>query len=93
LHRRFQAQLGTTPLAWVTAERIALACRLIELGEARLDVVARRTGLGTAANLRALMRRETGLTTDRQPRRTPVASNSKRAMVGMCFEIEAHHRG
>lgn len=62
LHRRFQAQLGTTPLAWLTAERVTLACRLIELGESRLDVVARRTGLGTAANLRAVMRRETGLT-------------------------------
>ena len=62
LHRRFQAQLGTTPLAWLTAERITLARRLIELGESRLDVVARRTGLGTAANLRSLMRRETGLT-------------------------------
>ncbi|MFS8099167.1 helix-turn-helix domain-containing protein [Lentzea alba] len=61
LHRRFQAQLGTTPLAWLTAERITLARRLIELGETRLDVVARRTGLGTTANLRALMRRETGL--------------------------------
>lgn len=62
LHRRFQAQLGTTPLAWLTGERVTLACRLIELGERRFDVVARRTGLGTAANLRALMRRETGLT-------------------------------
>jgi transcriptional regulator GlxA family with amidase domain len=61
LHRRFQAQLGTTPLAWLTGERVALACRLIERGESRFDVVARRTGLGTAANLRALMRRETGL--------------------------------
>ncbi|MBV1941802.1 helix-turn-helix domain-containing protein [Streptomyces sp. BV286] len=61
LHRRFQAQLGTTPLAWLTGERVALACRLIERGESRFDVVARSTGLGTAANLRALMRRETGL--------------------------------
>ncbi|MFC4517343.1 helix-turn-helix domain-containing protein, partial [Streptomyces ehimensis] len=61
LHRRFQTQLGTTPLAWLTRERVALACRLIERGESRFDVVARRTGLGTATNLRALMRRETGL--------------------------------
>ncbi|MET7360227.1 helix-turn-helix domain-containing protein [Streptomyces sp. NPDC005562] len=61
LHRRFRAQLGTTPLAWLTAERVALACRLIERGEERLDVVARRSGLGTAANLRARLRRETGL--------------------------------
>ncbi|MFH8369751.1 GlxA family transcriptional regulator [Streptomyces sp. NPDC018031] len=62
LHRRFQAQLGTTPLAWLTGERLALACRLIERGETRFEVVARRSGLGTAAHLRALMRRETGLT-------------------------------
>ncbi|MFG2955669.1 GlxA family transcriptional regulator [Streptomyces sp. NPDC048291] len=61
LHRRFRAQLGTTPLAWLTGERVALACRLIERGEARLDVVAARSGLGTAANLRARLRRETGL--------------------------------
>jgi transcriptional regulator GlxA family with amidase domain len=69
LHRRFQAQLGTTPLAWLTGERITLARRLIELGEQRLDVVARRTGLGTTANLRALMRRETGLTPSAYRRR------------------------
>ncbi|MDJ1133004.1 helix-turn-helix domain-containing protein [Streptomyces iconiensis] len=61
LHRRFRAQLGTTPLAWLSAERVALACRLIERGEERLDLVARRSGLGTAANLRARLRRETGL--------------------------------
>ncbi len=62
LHRRFQAQLGTTPLAWLTGERLALACRLIERGESRFETVARHTGLGTAANLRALMRRRIGLT-------------------------------
>ncbi|MDH6115096.1 AraC family transcriptional activator FtrA [Kitasatospora sp. MAP12-15] len=61
LHRRFRAQLGTTPLAWLTGQRVALACRLIERGESRFEVVARLSGLGTAANLRALIRRETGL--------------------------------
>ncbi|MFE7569475.1 helix-turn-helix domain-containing protein, partial [Streptomyces sp. NPDC057539] len=62
LHRRFQAQLGTTPLTWLRGERLALACRLIERGEPRFEVVARRSGLGTATNLRTLMRRETGIT-------------------------------
>ncbi|MFD6078038.1 GlxA family transcriptional regulator [Streptomyces hydrogenans] len=62
LHRRFRAQLGTTPLAWLTKERLALACRLIERGESRVEVVARLSGLGTAAHLRTLMRRETGIT-------------------------------
>ncbi|ARZ68384.1 putative HTH-type transcriptional regulator GlxA [Streptomyces albireticuli] len=61
LHRRFRAELGTTPLAWLTGERVTLARRLIERGEERLDVVARTSGLGTAANLRARLRRETGL--------------------------------
>jgi AraC family transcriptional activator FtrA len=61
LHRRFRAELGTTPLAWLTAERVALACRLIERGELSLDRVASASGLGTAANLRAQMRRRTGL--------------------------------
>ncbi|MEU8679335.1 helix-turn-helix domain-containing protein [Streptomyces sp. NPDC048560] len=69
LHRRFRAQLGTTPLAWLTGERLALACRLIERGESRFEMVARRSGLGTAANLRTLMRRETGITPSAYRRR------------------------
>ncbi|MFE9771274.1 GlxA family transcriptional regulator [Streptomyces sp. NPDC005931] len=73
LHRRFRAQLGTTPLAWLTGERVALACRLIERGEARLDVVAARSGLGTAANLRVRLRRETGLSPSAYRRRFPAA--------------------
>jgi AraC family transcriptional activator FtrA len=62
LHRRFQLELGTTPLAWLTAERVTLACRLIERGELRVERVARASGLGTASNLRAQLRRRTGLT-------------------------------
>lgn len=69
LHRRFRTQLGTTPLAWLTGERVALACRLIERGEERLDVVAARSGLGTAANLRTRVRRETGLSPSAYRRR------------------------
>jgi AraC family transcriptional activator FtrA len=69
LHRRFRAELGTTPLAWLTAERITLACRLIERGEQRLDRVAAASGLGTAANLRAQLRRHTGLSPSAYRRR------------------------
>lgn len=61
LHRWFRTQLGTTPLSWLTAERVALACRLIERGEPSLDRVAQLSGLGTGANLRAQLRRRTGL--------------------------------
>ncbi|GAA1949734.1 hypothetical protein GCM10009754_17980 [Amycolatopsis minnesotensis] len=38
LHRRFRAELGITPLKWLTSERVLLACRLIERGEVRFDV-------------------------------------------------------
>ncbi len=69
LHRRFRTELGTTPLAWLLGERVALACRLIERGEERLDVVARRSGLGSAANLRARVKRETGLSPSAYRRR------------------------
>lgn len=69
LHRRFRAELGTTPLAWLTTERITLACRLIERGELPIDRVAAASGLGTAANLRAQLRRHTGLTPSAYRRR------------------------
>ncbi|WP_233617891.1 GlxA family transcriptional regulator [Actinomadura sp. WAC 06369] len=82
LHRRFRAELGTTPLAWLTAERVALACRLIERGEPGLDAVARASGLGTSANLRAQMRRHTGLAPsayrDRYVRAEPAALAASR---------------
>jgi AraC family transcriptional activator FtrA len=76
LHRRFQTELGTTPLAWLTAERVALACRLLERGEPNLERVARVCGLGTAANLRARMRERTGLTPTAYRRRFGLATSS-----------------
>ena len=69
LHRRFRAELGTTPLAWLTTERVSLACRLIERGELRLDRVAALSGFGTAANLRLQLRRHTGLSPSAYRRR------------------------
>ncbi|MEV4055085.1 helix-turn-helix domain-containing protein [Amycolatopsis sp. NPDC049688] len=74
LHRKFRAELGTTPLAWLTTERVTLACRLIERGELRLDRVAESSGFGTAANLRLQLRRHTGLSPSAYRRRFgPVA--------------------
>ncbi|MEV6828941.1 helix-turn-helix domain-containing protein [Amycolatopsis sp. NPDC051102] len=69
LHRKFRAELGTTPLAWLTTERVTLACRLIERGELRLDRVAALSGFGTAANLRLQLRRHTGLSPSAYRRR------------------------
>jgi AraC family transcriptional activator FtrA len=61
LHRRFRAELGTTPLAWLTGERVELARRLLENGTLTLEAVAHRSGLGTTASLRTQLRRQTGL--------------------------------
>lgn len=62
LHRRFTTQMNTTPHAWLTRERVRVACELIERGDLDLNAVVRASGLGTTTTLRTLMRRETGLT-------------------------------
>ncbi|MFC9688188.1 GlxA family transcriptional regulator [Kribbella sp. NPDC056951] len=75
LHRRFQSELGTTPLAWLTTERVALACRLLERGTPGLDRIARQSGLGTATNLRLQLKRATGLTPTTYRRRFSLAAH------------------
>jgi len=56
--RRFRAATGTTPLRWVTTQRIALAQRLLESTGLPVDRVAERSGLGTAASLRLHFQRQ-----------------------------------
>ncbi|MBW8702091.1 HTH-type transcriptional regulator CdhR [Streptomyces sp. MBT84] len=77
LHRRFRAQLGTTPLAWLTGERVALACRLIERGRSgwtwsrRAAVSARPPTCGHGSGARPdSVRRPTDGVSDR-PRGKP----------------------
>lgn len=82
LHRRFHNELGTTPLAWLTTQRIALACRLLEAGEQRLDIVAHASGLGTTANLRTQIRRHTGLTPGAYRRRFAIGTQPATSTVG-----------
>ena len=60
--RRFVDETGTTPLRWLTAQRVLEARRLLEASEVSIEDVAQRTGLGTAANLRIHLARETGTT-------------------------------
>jgi transcriptional regulator GlxA family with amidase domain len=60
--RRFVDETGTTPLRWLTAQRLLEARRLLEASDVSVEQVARSTGLGTAANLRIHLARETGTT-------------------------------
>ncbi|MDT0268282.1 helix-turn-helix domain-containing protein [Streptomyces sp. DSM 44915] len=57
--RRFRDALGVTPLRWLTQERVRLAQELLESTDEPVETVARRAGLGTAANLRHHFRRVT----------------------------------
>jgi AraC family transcriptional regulator, transcriptional activator FtrA len=61
LHRRFRDELGTTPLKWLTLQRVQHCRRLLETTDLPLDRIAVLSGLGTSANLRELVRRHTGL--------------------------------
>ena len=60
--RRFVEETGTTPLRWLTAQRVLEARRLLEASDISIEEVAQRTGLGTAANLRIHLARATRTT-------------------------------
>ncbi|EWM12810.1 helix-turn-helix domain-containing protein [Kutzneria sp. 744] len=60
--RHFRAETSMTPLRWLTAQRLLEARRLLEATGMSVDEVARRCGLGTAANLRLHLAREAATT-------------------------------
>ena len=45
--RRFLAETGTTPLRWLTTQRLAIARELPEVGTLTVEEVAQRCGLGS----------------------------------------------
>lgn len=65
LNRRFAAELGTTPSAWLTRARVRRAQLLLETTGWSVDRVARETGLGSPANLRARFAAVVGTTPTR----------------------------
>jgi transcriptional regulator GlxA family with amidase domain len=50
--RRFRAETGTTPHAWVTSQRVMRAEQLLETTDRSVDWIAGEVGFGTAAMLR-----------------------------------------
>jgi transcriptional regulator GlxA family with amidase domain len=60
-NRRFRDETGMPPGDWVRRQRLAAARELLETHDLSVDEVARRAGLGTAANLRHHMRRGVGM--------------------------------
>ncbi|MDE2447947.1 MAG: transcriptional regulator FtrA [Gammaproteobacteria bacterium] len=59
--RRFKAATGSTPAAWLLAERLAEARSLLETTCRSVDDVATACGLGTADSLRHHFRRRFGI--------------------------------
>jgi transcriptional regulator GlxA family with amidase domain len=56
--RQFVQETGLTPLRWLSAQRVLEARRLLETTDLTVDDIARRSGLGTAVNLRTHLARE-----------------------------------
>jgi transcriptional regulator GlxA family with amidase domain len=50
--RRFTQETGTTPLRWLTAQRVLLAQQLLEDTDETVDAIADHAGFGNAAALR-----------------------------------------
>jgi transcriptional regulator GlxA family with amidase domain len=60
--RRFVDETGTTPMQWVTDQRVLYARRLLEESDLDIDRIADRSGFGTATLLRHHFRRVIGVT-------------------------------
>ena len=60
--RRFVAETGTTPLRWLTLQRVMHARRLLEETPLGMEEIAHACGLGSGALLRHHFRRAVGVT-------------------------------
>jgi transcriptional regulator GlxA family with amidase domain len=55
--RRFNAELGTTPLQWLLGQRVTYAQRLLEATDDSVEVVAQSAGFGSALSFREHFKR------------------------------------
>ncbi|NJC21083.1 transcriptional regulator GlxA family with amidase domain [Arthrobacter pigmenti] len=58
--RRFKAETGTTPAAWLAAQRVLRAQGLLEETDLSIEAIARETGFGQAVLLRHHFQRTLG---------------------------------
>ncbi|MET7707458.1 helix-turn-helix domain-containing protein [Micromonospora sp. NPDC005413] len=64
LARHFKSATGTTPLQWLSTQRIRRAQELLENTDDSIDVIAEAAGLGTATTLRRHFHRTVGVPPD-----------------------------
>jgi transcriptional regulator GlxA family with amidase domain len=60
--RRFRDETGESPGAWLTRQRVEHARMLLESTDLPMELVARRSGFGTAQSLRAHVQAALGVT-------------------------------
>jgi transcriptional regulator GlxA family with amidase domain len=58
---RFNAETGQPPMRWLLEARLGQARGLLEFTDLTVEGVARRCGLGTSANFRALFKEHVGV--------------------------------
>ena len=61
LARRFRDTTGTTPMRWLTHQRVSRAQELLATTDLPIEAITHRVGMGTAANLRQHFRTATGM--------------------------------
>jgi transcriptional regulator GlxA family with amidase domain len=59
--RRFRDEVGMTPVQWLTVQRLEVARHLLESTDLAVDLVAHRSGFGSANSLRQHMRTARGV--------------------------------
>ena len=67
--RRFRAETGVTPHAWVTSQRVLAAEELLERSDRSVEWIAEEVGFGNAAALRHHFARVRGLSPQQYRRR------------------------
>ncbi|WP_234441952.1 helix-turn-helix domain-containing protein [Streptomyces sp. NRRL S-1448] len=69
LQRRFTAELGTPPAAYVERVRMEAARRALVKGDDPIEAIAHRCGFGTAETLRRSFHRQVGIAPSEYPDR------------------------
>lgn len=80
--RRFKADFGATPAAWLGRQRIIHAQRLLEQSGLGLDRIAAESGFGSAAVLRQNFARTLGITPTAYRARFACTDEAQQAVVG-----------
>lgn len=65
LARRFEQDVGTTPMRWVAAERIAAAKELLETTDLTVDRISSEVGYGSPVTFRSAFTQEVGISPKR----------------------------